>query len=74
MYQVTWTRLLTLHVGHTTAAVVAVVAAFMGGLGVGAALGLRLAGRWSPVQCLLRYAVLEGLVAAYTVALPLSIR
>ena len=50
VYQVTWTRLLTLHVGHTTAAVAAVVAAFMGGLGAGAAIGSRLAPRWSPAN------------------------
>ena len=73
VYQVTWTRLLTLHVGHTTAAVVAVVAAFMGGLGAGAAIGSYLAGRWSPVQCLTRYAVVEVVVAAYAIALSLSI-
>ena len=36
IYQVTWTRLLMLHMGHTLAAVTTVVAAFMGGLAVGA--------------------------------------
>ena len=40
VYEVTWTRLLTLHLGHTTAAASAVVGAFLLGLAVGAALGL----------------------------------
>src|SRR5262245_43264602 len=73
VYQVTWTRLLTLYVGHTTAAVAAVVAAFMGGLGAGAAIGSRLATRWSPAQCLLRYAALETIVACYAIAFPFSV-
>jgi predicted membrane-bound spermidine synthase len=30
IYEVSWTRLLTLHIGHTTAAASAVVAAFLG--------------------------------------------
>ena len=51
IYEVSWTRLLTLHIGHTTAAASAVVAAFLGGLAVGAAGGgawaSRLTARWS---------------------------
>ena len=35
VYEVTWTRYLTLYLGHTTAAASAVVAAFLGGLAVG---------------------------------------
>src|SRR5712672_3576084 len=41
VYEVTWTRLLTLQLGHTVAAASTVLAAFMGGL----ALGAWLAGR-----------------------------
>ena len=41
VYEVSWTRLLTLYIGHTTAAAAAVVAAFLGGLAVGAASGGR---------------------------------
>src|SRR5438477_12225405 len=41
IYEVTWTRLLTLQLGHTVAAASTVLAAFMGGL----ALGAWLAGR-----------------------------
>ncbi len=36
VYEVTWTRLLTLQLGHTVAAASTVLAAFMGGLAVGA--------------------------------------
>src|SRR5262252_10095920 len=46
IYEVTWTRLLTLHIGHTVAAVSTVLAAFMGGLAAGASL----AGRRPPAR------------------------
>src|SRR5919197_5991448 len=36
VYEVVWTRLLTLQLGHTVAATSTVLAAFMGGLAVGA--------------------------------------
>ena len=36
VYEVTWTRLLTLQLGHTVAAASTVLAAFMGGLALGA--------------------------------------
>jgi spermidine synthase len=36
IYEVTWTRLLTLLLGHTVAAASAVLAAMMGGLAIGA--------------------------------------
>ena len=36
IYQVVWTRLLTLQLGHTVAAASTVLAAFMGGLAIGA--------------------------------------
>jgi spermidine synthase len=45
IYEVSWTRLLTLYIGHTTAAASAVVAAFMGGLAIGAAGAGRIASR-----------------------------
>lgn len=70
LYQVAWSRLLALHMGHTLAAVSTVLAAFMGGLAVGAAL----AGRWtpdlSPVAALRTYAWLE--LAVGSVALLLA--
>jgi spermidine synthase len=37
VYEVTWTRMLTLQLGHTVAAASTVLAAFMGGLALGAA-------------------------------------
>lgn len=70
IYQVTWTRLLTLHMGHTTAAVSTVVAAFMCGLAAGALLGGRIAPRLTLKQCLHAYALLEALVAGVALVLP----
>jgi spermidine synthase len=68
LYQVTWTRLFTLALGHTVAAASTVLAASMGGL----ALGAWLAGRFLPrlgrrLQC---YAALEVLVALIAISLP----
>ena len=63
VYEVTWTRLLTLYLGHTTAAASAVVAAFLGGLAIGAAIGGSLASGWSPRRCLQSYISLEIAVA-----------
>ena len=58
IYEVTWTRLLTLQMGHTVAAASTVLAAFMGGLAVGA----WLAGRFPVAQSrrLHTYAALEA--------------
>ena len=64
VYEVAWTRLLTLHLGHTTAAASAVVGAFLLGLAAGAALVGRLAARLTRVQALQAYAALEIAVAA----------
>jgi spermidine synthase len=74
MYEVTWTRLLTLYVGHTTAAASAVVAAFLGGLAIGASLGGRLADRLEPRQCLRGYVALEIFVAVIALLVPLELR
>ncbi len=73
IYEVSWTRQLTLFIGHSTAAASAVVAAFMGGLAIGAVAGGRLASRLTPRQCLLAYAVLEMAVIAFALALPFEI-
>ncbi|MGE3843600.1 MAG: fused MFS/spermidine synthase, partial [Vicinamibacterales bacterium] len=70
VYQVTWTRLLTLYMGHSTAAVATVVAAFMGGLGVGAVFGGRMSARIPPRRALLIYASLEIAVALAALCLP----
>ena len=70
VYEIAWTRLLMLHLGHTTAAVSTVTAAFMGGLGIGAALGGRIASRLSRQRALWAYVLLEFVVvvAAFSIA------
>ena len=68
VYQVTWTRLLTLQLGHTVAAASTVLAAFMGGL----ALGAWIAGR-RPGSSLRAYAFLELAVAAAALLLPVAL-
>jgi spermidine synthase len=73
IYQVSWTRLLTLHIGHTTAAASAVVAAFLGGLAVGAAAGGVVASRLNPRQSLYVYAALEAAVGVAALLLPLEL-
>jgi len=73
VYQVAWTRLMVLHVGHTTAAITTVVAAFMGGLALGAAVAGRLASRLTPRDALTAYSVIEIVVAAYAVILPFGL-
>ena len=73
VYEVTWTRYLTLYIGHTTAAASAVVAAFLGGLAVGAAAGGRLASRLTPRRSLQAYAALEVVVAIAAVMLPIEL-
>src|SRR5438034_10551273 len=80
IYEGAWTRLLTLQLGHTVAAASTVLAAFMGGLALGAWLaggnGLK-AVPYEPdhqVPYLRAYAILELLVAASALALPLALR
>ncbi|MFN7916266.1 MAG: fused MFS/spermidine synthase [Vicinamibacterales bacterium] len=74
VYEVSWTRLLTLYIGHTTAAASAVVAAFLGGLAIGAAGGGVLAARLRPRQSLQAYVALELLVALFALLLPFELR
>src|SRR2546425_980447 len=52
VYEVTWTRLLTLQLGHTVNAASIVLAAFMGGLALGAWLAGRYVRtcRWTPAR------------------------
>lgn len=73
IYEVSWTRLLTLHIGHTTAAASAVVAAFLGGLAVGAAAMGPLAARLTPRQTLRTYLGLEVGVVVAAALLPLEL-
>jgi spermidine synthase len=74
IYEVSWTRLATLYMGHTTAAASTVVAAFMGGLAGGSALGGTIASRIRPKQALLAYAVLEAAVILVALLLPWELR
>src|SRR5436189_1466483 len=68
VYEVAWTRLLSLQLGHTVAATSTVLAAFMGGLAAGAWIaGLR---RWRSLRA---YAALEAAVAACAVLLPFAL-
>jgi spermidine synthase len=71
IYEVVWTRLLTLHLGHGLAAASAVLAAFMGGLAAGAGAAGRIAGRFEPVRALRVYAALELLIAVLAMFMPL---
>src|SRR5258707_14672520 len=68
VYEVTWTRLLTLQLGHPVAAASTVLAAFMGGLAVGAGLAGRRA-----LGTLRAYAALEIVVAVTALVLPLAL-
>lgn len=71
VYQVTWLRELRLVFGASTAASAAVLAVFMGGLGVGGALlGKRVDGRKDPLGF---YATLELIVAISSAATPLFV-
>ena len=79
VYEVTWTRLLTLQLGHTVAAASTVLAAFMGGLAAGAWLAgltktrLRVS-PWLRGSDLRAYAILELTVAVTAIALPFALR
>jgi len=73
VYEVSWTRLLTLYMGHSTAAASAVVAAFMGGLAAGAAVGGRIAARTPRARCLHLYIALEAFVVVVALLLPLEL-
>jgi spermidine synthase len=69
VYQVTWIRLFTLALGHTVAASSTVLAAFMGGLAVGAWTAGRL--QLPAARRLQTYALLEIIIALVALVLPL---
>ena len=73
IYEVVWTRLLTLYLGHGLAAASAVLAAFMGGLAAGAGAAGRVAGRLSPSRALRAYAALEIAIAMLAVLMPFAL-
>jgi spermidine synthase len=72
VYEVAWTRLLTLQMGHTVAAASTVLAAFMGGLAAGAAAIASVPIRRQAAR-LRVYAALEVVVAVTALALPLAL-
>src|SRR5262245_30338875 len=73
VYEVVWTRLLTLQLGHTVAAASTVLAAFMGGLAIGASVAGR--PRFALRRPSLRvYAGLELAIALCAFALPFALR
>ena len=73
VYEVVWSRLLVLHMGNTVAAVGTVLAAFMGGLAGGTALAGRFAFRLSRQRALRLYALLEGVIAACALLVPVAL-
>jgi spermidine synthase len=70
VYQVLWTRQLTLLLGHTVAAVSTVLATFMAGLALGSALAGRYLGRLPAVSRPRAYALLELGIAGAALAFP----
>ena len=73
IYEVVWTRLLTLQMGHGIAAASTVLAAFMGGLAVGAAIAGRRGGRLTPQRALTIYAGLELAIGVLALLLPFAL-
>ena len=73
IYEVVWTRLLTLHMGHGLAAASTVLAAFMGGLAAGAGAAGRFARTMPARRALTVYAGLELVVAALALLMPLAL-
>ncbi len=68
IYEVVWTRLLTLVLGNTHYSVSTVLATFMGGLALGSFFGGRLIDRGG--RPLLIYALLEGAIGIYCFLIP----
>lgn len=76
IYQVVWTRLLSTYLGHTVASAGTVLAAFMGGLAVGAlSVGWwgRRRGGLDPRRAFQLYAAVEVFIALCAVALPFAL-
>lgn len=73
IYEVVWTRLLTLQMGHGIAAASAVLAAFMGGLAAGAGAAGRISTRLEPQRALRIYATLELAIGVLAILLPFAL-
>ena len=74
VYEVAWTRLLTLYLGHGVAAASTVLAAFMGGLAVGAGVAGPKSDYTARDRAMRTYAVLEIAIAALALAMPFGLR
>ena len=74
VYKVSWTRLLTLEMGRGIVASSTVLAAFMGGLALGAAIAGRRGAQLTPRTALKTYAALELIVAVLAIALPFELQ
>jgi len=72
IYEVLWVRMLGLVFGATTVAISAVLAAFMGGLALGSALGGRVTPRLR--RPLRAYAVIELAIGLYALVVPILFR
>jgi spermidine synthase len=68
---VLWLRLLTLSMGHSARTVGILLAAFMGGLALGAWIAGRIAPAFAPSRAIRMYAALEAAIAGYALLLPL---
>ena len=73
VYEVAWTRLLTLYLGHGVAAASTVLAAFMGGLAVGAAVAGPASDRLPRQAAMRLYARLEIAIAGLAVLVPVAL-
>lgn len=72
IYEIVWTRLLTLVLGSTTHSISTVLTAFMGGLALGSFIAGRLiTGRRDELKV---YGLLEGFIGIYCLAIPLIMR
>ena len=71
VYQVVWVRRFAVTIGTANAAVTLVLALFLGGLGLGAALAGRSGGRLGAWRLARRFALLEAGAAAFALLLPL---
>jgi spermidine synthase len=74
VYEVSWTRMLTLEMGRGVAASSTVLAAFMGGLALGAAAAGRWAAGLTAYRALRAYAGLELAAAVLALAFPFELR
>jgi spermidine synthase len=70
IYEVGWTRTITLYMGHSTAAVSTVAASFMGGLAIGSFAGGHIASRVTRLHALYVYVLIECLVGLVAAVMP----